>query len=92
MKIGYADMVNINGQFNLFLTAESAQERATLEELRKKLKPLDFAARQLDPSGTGEELLVIPLEDLLVPTTQKVKPLPDSGFKTVIDGLAKRKK
>ena len=46
-------MTNINGQFNLFLTAENAQERATIEELRKKLKPLDFASRQLNPSGTG---------------------------------------
>jgi hypothetical protein len=92
MNIGMADMTNVNGTFSLFLTAENAVDRRKLEELRRRLQPIDFAARGLDPSGTGEELLVIPLEHLLVPKTPTAKSLPDSGFKAVIDGLSGRKK
>jgi len=91
MQIGMADMTNINGTFSLFLTAETAAERAKLEELRRRLKPVEFTARGLDPAGTGEELLVIPLEHLLMPKVPKTNPLIDPGFKTMIDGLDKRR-
>ncbi len=91
MKIGIADMTNLNGQLNLFLTVENHDDQVTLAMLRSKLVPVDLAARRLDPAGTGEELLVIPLDHLLAPPKSKVKPLPDSGFRKVINGLAGKK-
>ncbi len=91
MKIGISDMTNINGQLNLFLTAESHEDQMAIAQLRSKLVPIDFAARRLDPKGTGEELLVIPLDHLVAQKQPKVKPLPDSGFRKVVDSLAGKK-
>lgn len=65
MKTGIIDMTNINGQLSLMLTAENTHEQVRLDELRERLQPVDFSARQLDPTGTGNEVLVIPLEQLL---------------------------
>lgn len=65
MKIGVCDMTNINGQMSLMLTAENRGDQGIIDHLRGKLAPVDHKKRQLDPTGTGNELLVVPLEHLL---------------------------
>jgi len=65
MKIGIGDMTNLNGQLNLFLTAENFDDKMTLAALRNKLLPVNLKARQLDSDGISTEVLVIPLEHLI---------------------------
>ncbi len=91
MKIGIADMTSINGQLTLILTAENREDQMAIADLREKLVLVDLAARRLDPNGTGEELFVIPLDHLVATKKPMVKPLPDSGFRKVVDGLAGKK-
>ncbi len=92
MIIGTGDKTGLNGQFDLYLTAENPGDQMILAMLRRRLEPINFVARHLDPKGTGDEFLVIPLEHLLANPTPVAKPLPDSGFRKVINGLASKRR
>ncbi len=87
MKIGLVDMTAINGQFSLLLTAEDETEMRKLEDIRRRMKSIDHRARRLDVSGTGLELLVIPLEHLFEEKPAPANPLLDHNFKSVMDGI-----